>query len=120
MLVSAFQRHISERVRLHARFVQSYWLGSEVELSRESEEKLSQVWLLMRGDETPVLQPNNSTSQGGFPPTDEGDVVTVTTGGLLYAIFGLPSIFDEGYGRGIPVVVSVEDYGIGGSVVGIV
>ncbi|KAF8605618.1 hypothetical protein BDV93DRAFT_506713 [Ceratobasidium sp. AG-I] len=70
MLTSEFQQHLLDRVRLHAQFVQSYWLAPEVELYREIEWKLSEVWRLIRSDEGPNIDVTNNEDQGGFPPGD--------------------------------------------------
>lgn len=56
MSVSTFQQHLLDLIRLHAQLVQSFWLASEVELCGELEDKLSQVWHLMRSDDSTVLQ----------------------------------------------------------------
>ncbi|KAF8605642.1 hypothetical protein BDV93DRAFT_570245 [Ceratobasidium sp. AG-I] len=79
--VSRFQDRIMDRIRLHARFVQSWTLGFEVDLSNELVEKLSRVWFLMRSDHSPVLKSINPTDQGGFPPAgnENPNISDITT-----------------------------------------
>ncbi|KAG9123562.1 hypothetical protein FRC07_014736 [Ceratobasidium sp. 392] len=51
MSVSAFQDHLLERIKLHSRRVESFGLGQAAHIREELEEKLSQVWALVRNDD---------------------------------------------------------------------
>lgn len=59
-----------DRIQLHARFIQSCMLGSETDLNKELIEKLSQVWLLMRSDDSSVLEVSRPSDQG--PSNNQG------------------------------------------------
>ncbi|KAG8741896.1 hypothetical protein FRC10_002309 [Ceratobasidium sp. 414] len=52
MVVSKFQGHLLERIRDHAKRVDSFWLGSAAEIQDEMEDKISQVWASIRPDDT--------------------------------------------------------------------
>ncbi|KAF8593362.1 hypothetical protein BDV93DRAFT_612256 [Ceratobasidium sp. AG-I] len=56
MPISAFQQHLLERVRSHVQSIIWYSRQSRLKLYRELEGKLFQVWLLMRSDDSPVME----------------------------------------------------------------
>ncbi|KAF8593364.1 hypothetical protein BDV93DRAFT_612258 [Ceratobasidium sp. AG-I] len=56
MPISVFQQYLLNRIRGHVQSIRWYSPGSQRELHRELKEKLFQVWLLMRSDDSPVLQ----------------------------------------------------------------
>ncbi|KAG8700582.1 hypothetical protein FRC08_004620 [Ceratobasidium sp. 394] len=59
--VSEFQEHLRERIRDHARRVESFRLGSATEIQGETEDRISQVWALTRAD--------IDTSNAPLPPS---------------------------------------------------
>ncbi|KAG9075725.1 hypothetical protein FS749_012576 [Ceratobasidium sp. UAMH 11750] len=50
MTVSEFQGHLLERIKDHARRVEAFRLGSAAEIQVEMEDRISQVWTLIRAD----------------------------------------------------------------------
>ncbi|CUA75652.1 Myoferlin [Rhizoctonia solani] len=48
--VSNFQEHIVERIKMQAKEVESFWLGSSAKIQVELKETLSQVWRMIRED----------------------------------------------------------------------
>ncbi|KAF8603454.1 hypothetical protein BDV93DRAFT_523234 [Ceratobasidium sp. AG-I] len=71
MLISKFQQHLLERIQIHVQSIRWYSHSSRLELYRELQKKLSQVWLLMRSDDSPVLEPGSEASTPG-PPDPPG------------------------------------------------
>ena len=51
MKVSTFQGHLHGRIDKQAKLVEKGWLGSADHISKELNEKLSQVWILLRDDD---------------------------------------------------------------------
>ncbi|KAG9122590.1 hypothetical protein FRC07_000970 [Ceratobasidium sp. 392] len=51
MSVSAFQEHLLERIRLHSERVESFGLGNAARIRNELEDKMSQVWALIRNND---------------------------------------------------------------------
>ncbi|KAG8727129.1 hypothetical protein FRC11_013864, partial [Ceratobasidium sp. 423] len=62
--ISAFQGHIVERIKLHAKEVERNWIGSATHIQAKLEDVLSQVWRTIREDTSisEKSQPNHSTS----------------------------------------------------------
>ncbi|KAG9080268.1 hypothetical protein FRC06_006852 [Ceratobasidium sp. 370] len=50
--VSEFQKRLLDRIRDHAKRVESYGLGSTTKIQDEMETRISQVWVLIRPDDT--------------------------------------------------------------------
>ncbi|KAF8603462.1 hypothetical protein BDV93DRAFT_556485 [Ceratobasidium sp. AG-I] len=67
MPISAFQQHLLERIHSHVQSIRWYSHRSQFKLHRELQEKLSQVWLLMRNDDSPDLEHESEASTPGPP-----------------------------------------------------
>ncbi|KAG8695834.1 hypothetical protein FRC08_007532 [Ceratobasidium sp. 394] len=63
--VSKFQEHLLQRIRDHARRVESFWLGSATDIQGEMEDRISQVWASIRA-------PDIDTSDAPLPPLHHG------------------------------------------------
>ncbi|CAE6436833.1 unnamed protein product [Rhizoctonia solani] len=54
--ISALQGHIRERIGIHAKEVESVWLGTAASIRIELEDTLSQVWTMIREDDIIIQQ----------------------------------------------------------------
>ncbi|KAF8595741.1 hypothetical protein BDV93DRAFT_611257 [Ceratobasidium sp. AG-I] len=56
VLISAFQQYLLGRIQSHVQSIRWYPASSRLELYKDLEEKLVQVWMLMRSDDAPAIQ----------------------------------------------------------------
>ncbi|KAG9096043.1 hypothetical protein FRC06_009132, partial [Ceratobasidium sp. 370] len=57
--LSLFQKHLLNRIRLHAQRVESFKLGRATRIQDDLEDKISQVWVLVRNDDISIQPGEN-------------------------------------------------------------
>ncbi|EUC55041.1 hypothetical protein RSOL_085830, partial [Rhizoctonia solani AG-3 Rhs1AP] len=63
--ISALQGHIRKWIGIHAKEVESVWLGTAASIRIELEDTLSQVWKMIREDEITIQQTTQEPEQPG-------------------------------------------------------
>ncbi|CUA77744.1 Dual oxidase 2 [Rhizoctonia solani] len=77
--ISAFQRHIMDRIKIHAEEVEKKWLGSAASIQFELEGVLSRVWETIR-EETSETQKTKPISRRYIPSPYKRKVLLIGSG----------------------------------------